>query len=144
MRTFPILLVLFFFVPLIEIYFLIQVGGLIGAAWTIFCVVFTAVVGAFLVRAQGFATLRRIRSQLDQGELPAAELLEGVLLLIAGALLMTPGFFTDAFGFALLTPPLRRALIRHGIQRGLIATLHRSGPAPQGRTFDGDFERTDR
>lgn len=139
---FPLLLALFFLVPLLEIYLLLQVGGLIGAGWTIFLVVFTAILGATLVRSQGFAALNRIRSQLDAGEVPAMELAEGVFLLLAGALLLTPGFVTDALGFACLTPPLRQAVIRHAIRRGLIRT---EGPAraSEPRTLEGDFRRID-
>ena len=101
----------FLLVPLAEIYLLISVGGAIGAGWTIALVVFTALAGAALVRAQGFATLARARAQLARGQPPALEMLEGLLLFAAGALLLTPGFFTDAVGFALLLPPLRRGLI---------------------------------
>jgi len=72
--SFPVLLAIFFLVPLAEIYVLIQVGGVIGAGWTIFAVVFTAVLGAALVRRQGFATIERIRAQTEAGELPALEL----------------------------------------------------------------------
>ncbi|MDD9822809.1 MAG: FxsA family protein [Gammaproteobacteria bacterium] len=101
----------FLLVPLAEIYLLISVGGAIGVGWTIALVVFTALAGAALVRAQGFATLARARAQLARGQPPALEMLEGLLLFAAGALLLTPGFFTDAVGFALLLPPLRRGLI---------------------------------
>ncbi len=143
---------MFLVVPLIEIYLLIKVGGLIGAGWTIFCVVFTAVLGAFLVRSQGFATLRRIQADLDAGALPAMSLLEGVCLLIAGALLLTPGFVTDAIGFACLTPVLRRAVIRYALERGLVHDRGRSGadrgpgPGPEpdgGTTVEGEYRRLD-
>lgn len=148
MRPFSILLTIFIVVPLVEIYLLIKVGGVIGAPWTIFLVVFTAMLGAFLVRSQGFSTLRRIQASLAAGELPATELLAGVFLLIAGALLLTPGFFTDAVGFACLTPPLRRGLIRYALERGLIhatgdtdADTHRQ--PSRGQTLDGDYRRID-
>jgi UPF0716 protein FxsA len=142
MRPFSILLAMFLIVPLLEIYLLIQVGGAIGAGWTIFLVVFTALLGAFLVRAQGFSTVRRIQAQLDTGELPAMELLEGLCLLIAGALLLTPGFFTDAVGFACLTTPLRRRLIILALERGLVRRP--PDPAPRrGNTFNGDFRHLD-
>ncbi len=118
MRTLPLVL-LFLAVPLAEIYLLIHVGGIIGAGWTAVLVVATAVLGAVLVKAQGFATLDRIRAQLERREFPAMEVLEGVFLLVAGALLLTPGFLTDAVGFACLTPPLRHAVIRYALKRGL-------------------------
>ncbi|HSH43006.1 MAG TPA: FxsA family protein [Arenicellales bacterium] len=150
MRLGPALLLAFLLVPLFEIYLLLEVGGIIGVGWTIFAVVFTAVLGAALVRMQGFATVNRIRAQLDQGQLPAMEMFEGVFLLVAGALLLTPGFFTDAVGFACLTPPFRRAVIRYLIERGTIAA---HGPGPGGGTgpskpgpgqpLEGDYRRMD-
>ncbi len=143
---FPFLLLLFFLVPLIEIYLLIEIGGVIGVGWTIFCVVFTAVLGAILVRAQGFSTVNRIRNHLQQGQLPAIEMLEGLCLLVAGALLLTPGFFTDAVGFILLTPPLRRLLIQYFLSRGGVLRSDQDTappkPSPQ-QTLEGEFKRVD-
>ncbi|MEZ5536904.1 MAG: FxsA family protein [Thiolinea sp.] len=110
MRTFPVFAVLFFVIPLIEIYLLIKVGGVIGVLPTILLVVLTAVIGAFLLRQQGLATLSRFQNSMARGEMPATALLEGVMLLIGGALLMTPGFFTDAIGFACLLPFSRKWL----------------------------------
>lgn len=118
-----LIFLIFLLVPLLEIYFLLAVGGLIGAGLTILLVVFTAVFGAALVRAQGFASVARMQAQLARGQLPALAILEGLLLLVAGALLLTPGFFTDAVGFALLLPPWRRKLIRWAVQRGLFPTM---------------------
>jgi UPF0716 protein FxsA len=109
-RTFPLFAVLFFVIPLIEIYLLIQVGGVIGVLPTILLVVLTAVIGAFLLRQQGISTLARFQSSMARGEMPATALLEGVMLIIGGALLMTPGFFTDAIGFACLLPFSRKWL----------------------------------
>ncbi len=91
---FKILFLLFIFVPLIEIYLLIEIGAHIGAMPTIALIIFTAVLGVFLLRLQGLMTLAKVRHSMDQGELPAAALLEGLMLLIAAALLLTPGFFT--------------------------------------------------
>lgn len=116
MNPFSILFLLLIIVPIIEIYLLIQIGGLIGAWPTIFAVIFTAVVGAWLIRLQGFSTIARIRDTLNKGGLPAIEMLEGVVLLVAGAFLMTPGFFTDTVGFLCLIPALRRAAILRLIQ----------------------------
>ena len=140
----PLILIIFILVPLAEIYLLIQVGSVIGAAWTIFSVVATAVLGAYLVRRQGFAAVSRIRSQLEAGELPALEMLEGLFLLVAGALLLTPGFFTDAVGFACLTPPLRRWTIGYLLQRGVVqrpggGATRAGGP----RTIEGEYHRVD-
>jgi len=110
---FRFLFLLFLVIPLIEIYFLIQVGQVIGAAWTIFLVVATAVIGAFLLRLQGFQTLLRAQDVMARGQIPAMEMMEGLCLLVSGALLLTPGFFTDTLGFLLLLPPLRRNVISH-------------------------------
>ena len=113
----PIIFLIFLAVPLVEIFLLIKVGNLVGAPWTIALVVLTALVGAWLVRLQGLSALNRVRRSAARGELPALELLEGLFLLAAGALLLTPGFFTDIVGFACLTPPLRRSLIRLVVPR---------------------------
>ena len=131
MNLFPILFLLFFLIPLIEIYILIQVGSVIGAALTIFSVVFTAVLGAYLIRRQGFKTFSRFQGKLQTGEIPAEEIVDGFCLLIAGAFLMTPGFFTDAMGFALLIPPLR-ALIYKRISNS--ARVHVMAGQPGNRT----------
>ncbi len=107
-----ILFLLFLIIPIIEIYLLIQVGSIIGAFYTILLIILTAIVGAFLLRAQGMATLRRVQENVAKGKVPAMEMLEGLMLLVGGALLLTPGFFTDALGFVCLIPTLRRAVIR--------------------------------
>ncbi|NOX43291.1 MAG: FxsA family protein [Gammaproteobacteria bacterium] len=120
---FKFLFLLFLIVPIIEIYLLIKVGGLIGAIPTIFLVVFTAVLGAWLLRIQGFSTIRRVQNSINsiaQGEIPAVEMLGGVLLLVSGALLLTPGFFTDTIGFLLLLPAFRRGLVIWFLSRGKI------------------------
>lgn len=114
---FPVFALIFLVVPLVEIYILIQVGQIIGALWTIFFVVFTAVIGVQLLKHQGLSTLMRAQQKLSGGEMPAQELLEGFALVIAGAFLLTPGFFTDAFGFLLLIPATRRILIKKITER---------------------------
>ena len=112
----PLLLILIFVgVPILEIAVFIQAGSLFGLWPTLGAVVITAVVGAALLRAQGLATLGRARQQLDRGEIPIAEVVTGVCLLIGGALLLTPGFVTDAAGFLLLIPPVRRILAQRAI-----------------------------
>lgn len=143
-----ILFIAFLLVPLAEIYVLIQVGGLIGALPTVVLVVFTAVLGAVLIRAQGLATVARMRQSLERGELPALELLEGACLLVAGALLLTPGFVTDSVGFMLLVPGLRRALIVALAARGAgpLAPPGPPGantPAGPGRVIEGEYRRED-
>lgn len=141
---------IFLLVPMVEIYFLIKIGGVVGVGWTILLVVFTAMLGAFLVRAQGFSTFARVQMQLARGHLPAMEMLEGLLLFVVGALLLTPGFFTDAVGFVFLIPPLRRKIIAHIMAREMFgATMRpamRPGPPPptgRGRVIDVDYEKVD-
>lgn len=118
MRLFLILLV----VPIIEIGLFIEVGGWIGTWPTIGIVVLTALAGSFLLRQQGLAALAEVQSQLATGEDPGALLAKGAMILFAGALLLTPGFFTDAVGFALLIPGVRSALWRWIAARVTVAT----------------------
>ena len=147
MGPFQILLLLFLLIPLLEIYLLIEVGGIIGALPTVFMVVFTAVLGAWLLRLQGFSTLRRVQATMAQGGIQAMEMLEGAVLLVAGALLLTPGFFTDAIGFICLVPSLRRALIRRVLKKAIVVDYGGpQGPSagPRGpRTIEGEFRRED-
>jgi len=147
MNPVAILFLLFLVIPLVEIYFLIKVGNVIGAIPTIALVVFTALLGAMLLRFQGWVTLQRTRLTMAQGQLPALEMLEGVLLLFAGALLLTPGFVTDAIGFALLLPPLRKALIHWFLKRSDVHFQQFGGPpgAPSGgrHTIEGEYRRED-
>jgi UPF0716 protein FxsA len=110
-RIFPILMTLFLVIPIIEIYLLIKVGGYIGVLPTIALVVLTAVIGASLLRSQGIQTYLRFNQTLSEGQLPANELVEGIALLIGGALLLTPGFFTDLIGFFCLLPITRRLVV---------------------------------
>jgi len=150
MHPFQILFLLFLVIPLVEIYLLIEVGGIIGAGPTIFLVVFTAVLGAWLLRIQGFSTLARVRATIHQGGIPALEMMEGAVLLVSGALLLTPGFFTDTIGFLCLIPSLRRAVIRWMLGRFLILpgdngpgtasghhNSHHRGPT----TLEGEYKR---
>ncbi len=155
MNPIAILFVLFISIPLLEIYLLIKVGSAIGAPLTIVLLVFTAVLGVWLLRKQGFSTLRRIQEALHQGNLPAMELMESALLLLAGILLLIPGFFTDAIGFVCLVPSLRRAIIALAT-RGELKTGRRpksppnenqkprpSSRRPPSRTIEGEYTRED-
>ena len=110
------LFVLFTTVPLLELMLLIEVGSRAGALTTIAICLVTGFVGASLAKSQGADVVRRITATVQQGVLPARELLDGVLILVAGVVLLTPGFVTDAMGILLLTPPIR-ALIRVGLFR---------------------------
>ncbi len=104
-------LLIFIVVPVIELAVLIKVGSQIGVLWTLMLIFLTAVVGVSLLRAQGIATLMRANRRLEEGTIPAQELAEGFLLALAGAMLITPGVVTDAFGFSLLVPGVRKALV---------------------------------
>jgi len=102
------LLVLFIAVPLVELYLLILVGQVIGALWTVLIVVLTGILGGFLAKREGLAVLRRVREKLDAGELPGDELLDGAIILVSGALLITPGMVTDFLGLLGLLPLTRK------------------------------------
>ncbi len=101
------LTLLFTLGPLMEIYVLIQIGALIGALETIALVVITGIVGAALAKTQGIIILQRIREELNQGELPGDELLNGLCVLVGGAFLITPGIISDVLGFLLIVPTSR-------------------------------------
>jgi UPF0716 protein FxsA len=116
---FRILLFLFLTLPLIEIYLLIRIGAMVGAGWTVFLCIFTAVAGAMLLRQQGFSTVRKVQAAMARGEVPALEMLEGAILLICGVFLLTPGFFTDILGFLGLIPPFRQALVLRAIKQAM-------------------------
>ena len=114
------LFVLFVVLPVLEMWLLIEVGGLIGSLPTIGMVVFTAVVGAALLKQQGIETLTRAQQRLSSGQVPATEILEGLLLAVGGALLLTPGFITDTLGFVCLIGPLRQWLVGQLLKRGVM------------------------
>ena len=124
---FYILLFLFIFVPVAEISLLINVGKAVGGLNTIIFVIFTAVVGAYLVKAQGISTLNSLQNEMNAGQLPAMKIAEGVALLFAGAVLLTPGFITDAVGFSLLIPNVRQAIIKWAMKKGVVKTQATSG-----------------
>jgi len=126
----PVLVLLFLIVPFAEIALLIEVGRVIGTLPTIAACVGTAVLGGVLVRSQGRAVLVALRRALAEGRIPAREAFDGACILLAGALLMTPGFFTDAAGFALLVPPLRVRLYRvlmHHLEQRIVVHLETHG-----------------
>ena len=147
MAPFPVFLVLFLLVPLVEIYFMIKVGSWIGAFTTVVLVVLTAVLGAALARYQGLATMQRLQQTIARGEAPALEMLEGGLLLVGALLLLVPGFITDLAGFTCLFPLTRRWLALRAVKRYRVAP---AGNAPSGRpaehqsrTLEGEFRRED-
>lgn len=107
----PILILLaFILVPIAEIAVFIKAGEMIGLGWTLAVIILTAMIGTALLRQQGLKVLSQTQEKLNRGEMPVGELFTGLCLLVAGALLLTPGFITDAIGFALFLPPLRTIL----------------------------------
>jgi len=118
-RNWPLLFVI---IPLLELYLIIKVGGIIGAFWTVILVLSTAFVGVNLLRYQGMNTLARAQRSMSQGALPAMEMMEGMALAIGGVFLITPGFLTDTLGFLCLIPVTRRAMIRYIMANASIRT----------------------
>jgi UPF0716 protein FxsA len=147
-----IALIAFITIPLAEMFILIKVGAIIGALPTVGLVVLTATMGIWLLRLEGIATLGRVQEKLNQGQIPETELQEGIMLLVGGALLLTPGFVTDAIGFTCLIPVLRRPIARWIIQQGVISAMNfvKNGdpngnpPGNQGQTIDGVFVDEDK
>ena len=133
---FPVVTIIFLVVPIVEVYLLIQVGQVIGALWTVFLVVLTAVIGVRLLKIQGVSTLLRAQRKLQAGQTPATEMIEGVGLVLAGAFLLTPGFFTDAVGFLLLFPPARVWLVNKLVSKMMISSRFTSQPGHPGAGFN--------
>lgn len=119
-------------VPIIEIALFIVIGGQIGLGWTLAMILVTAILGTIMLRSQGFAVMERIRAETRAGRIPGRELAHGLMLLLAGVLLLTPGFFTDAIGFLLFVPP-----VRDGIYGGLKARIFAVVPGMAGPPFGG-------
>lgn len=151
---FPILLLLFIAVPVVEIGLFIQVGGMLGLWPTLALVLITAFVGASLVRSQGLSTLMTVQQRLQHGEIPAQQIVEGVMLAVAGVLLLTPGFMTDAMGMMVLLPAPRAMLAKYLMTKVVVTNMSsgfQSGPFERGadrhqqggQTFDGEYERKD-
>ena len=104
------LIFLFIFVPAIELMLLLWLGGAIGVLSTFAIIIATGIIGANLTKEQGLSILRNIRYSLDQGHIPAADVIDGLIVIVAGVVLLTPGFVTDIFGFILLLPIGRKFL----------------------------------
>ena len=122
------LLLLFTLVPLIELALLIKLGQMTNAVTTIGIVILTGIIGAYLARREGIKAWRRLEQSMREGVSPADELIEALLILVAGAVLITPGLLTDLFGFGLLIPPVRKwvrnRLSRYFRNRIVISTQH--------------------
>lgn len=132
-----LLALLFLGIPLLEIWVLIRVGEVIGAGWTVLALVALSIAGGALVKWEGPRAWARFRAALAEGRLPTAEVVDGALVLFGGALLLTPGFLTDALGLALLIPPTRAVanrLVRRSARRrvGVLGAVRR----PPGRRRD--------
>lgn len=152
-------LLLFIIVPVIEMWVLIQVGSEIGAMATIGLVLLTAMLGLALLRKQGASALLRANQRMEAGQLPAEEMVEGIFLAVGGALLLTPGFVTDALGFACLIPGLRQWLIGKALKKVIFRASsgaagfsgfsgYQSGHEPgrdsqSGDIIEGEFRRQD-
>jgi UPF0716 protein FxsA len=126
-----LLALLFIGVPILELYVIIRVGQWLGALETIGLLILISVVGAWLAKREGLGVWRRIQAQVDAGRVPGAELLDAFLILLAGALLLTPGFLTDVLAIVLLIPPTR-ALVRRVLRRRFASRVQvfRAGGAP--------------
>ena len=138
------LFIAFLAVPLIEIALFVQIGGAIGLGWTLVTVILTAILGTVLVRNQGALALNQVRSSFNELNDPTEPLAHGAMILFSGALLLTPGFFTDAIGFLLLVPAVRTAAFRFIKARVNIQTFdaqtrtyRRTGA--QGDVIEGEY-----
>ena len=129
-----VLFLMFTVLPALELYVLIKVGGIIGPWQTLGLVILIGIIGAFLSRIQGFLVLRKIQESMARGQMPTDAMIDGLLVLLGGLLLITPGFITDIFGIFFLFPPTRyliRLLVSHNIKKmmhnGQIITVGQSG-----------------
>ena len=123
----PLLAVLFLVVPLLELYVIIQVGQAIGALNTIGILLLDSLIGAWLMKREGLAVVRRLQAQLEQGKVPGREIVDAFLILFGGALMLTPGFVTDVLGMGLLLPPVRIVVRRVLARRFRAIAVNRSG-----------------
>lgn len=148
------LFLLFIIIPIVEITLLIQVGQVIGAWYTVGLVLLSAFIGVNMLRQQGLATLSRAQLRLDRQELPGQEMVEGIILAVGGAMLITPGFVTDLMGFSCLIPPLRRGLVKLLMSRVTVIAASQSttrsgpfgpqsGPGAGGDVFEGEVVKPD-
>ncbi|MBV0933094.1 FxsA family protein [Marinobacterium weihaiense] len=156
------LFLLFIIIPIIEITVLIQVGQAIGAWYTVGLVLLSAFIGVNMLRHQGLSTLARAQQRMQQGEMPGQEMVEGILLAVGGALLVTPGFVTDVLGFSCLVPGIRKALIKPLLSRFTVVAAGQAGhagfqsqgadmpphaaphhPPREGDVIDGEYTRRD-
>lgn len=134
------LLFLFTVVPLVEVFLLLRIGALIGAPNAFAIVIITGVVGAWFARSQGRQVLNKIQQQTSQGQLPANDMIQGLMILIGGILLVTPGILTDIVGLSLVFPLTRKLFVSRfkkffaqGMRSGQVRVFHTfGGPGPGG------------
>lgn len=136
------ILLAFLAIPFIEIAVYIEVGGEFGIGPTLAATLLTAVIGTILMRTQGLATLNAVRRSVDKGEMPVRSAFDGACQLIAGILLLTPGFVTDMVGLLLFVPPVRGVLLAWIIARANVTMVVRDGPVPR-RAYDVDGDYRD-
>ncbi|WP_293269054.1 FxsA family protein [Neptunomonas sp.] len=132
----PILFLLFILIPIIEITVLINVGQIIGTWYTVGLVLMSAFIGVNMLRYQGLSTLARAQQRIKTGEMPAQEMVEGLVLAVGGALLITPGFVTDIIGFCCLIPMTRQAFVKGLMKRFKVASMSNQQSFGQTDTFD--------
>ena len=140
------LFLLFLAVPLIEIALFIQIGGAIGLWWTLLTVIFTAFLGTILVRSQGLAVMMNLRGSFSELRDPTEPLAHGAMILFSGALLLTPGFFTDGVGFALLVPGIRTKIFNFARSRIKFQTVQygsQTNTRPEDDVVEAEYEVID-
>jgi UPF0716 protein FxsA len=139
-----LLLVVFIFVPLAELYVILKVGDAIGILWTVLLLAADSILGSALLRSQGRAVWRRFNQEMERGHMPHREVVDGVLVIFGGAFLITPGFLTDVVGLALLIPPTR-SLVRRVVMRRLGRRFASSvaGPRTSARDYDVEGSATE-
>lgn len=129
--------------PILEIYLLIKVGGVIGFLPTLLLLFGAASLGTYLLQTQGWSTWVRLQQSLRQGELPAADLVDGAIVVAGGVLLLLPGFLSDLFGLLCLFPATRRAIGAYLIRKRFGFPPGRPPEAQGPRTIEGEFRRED-
>jgi UPF0716 protein FxsA len=143
MKTLRLMAAGLLLVLIVEITLFVQLGGRLGVVLTLTWLALAALLGAILIRVQGWMTLVRAREALARGQLPALEMLEGLALVFAGILLIVPGFFTDLLAVLLVIRPLRRALVLAFIPRRPPPPPSRRGPPARGRVLNGEYRADD-
>ena len=136
---FLLLLIIFIVIPVIEISLFIEIGSFIGSFNTILLIFTTALIGVYFVRQQGISTYSKLYNQLQNQEAPIQTMFEGLVILISGILLITPGFFTDALGFLGLIPLIRVILIKI-VANSVLSRYGMKNQNPNDVSIEGDFE----